>query len=100
MVRVPNFGLTSVKTLLCGTFPTSRMVYLDIGVMFLNFMLDLDAQKYMGVDLNNLFPEDMYENQKVLWIHWYIYAMGLKTSPNHTTQAILFVEYFCWEILN
>ena len=39
----PNFGLPSVKTLLCVTLPTSWMVYLDIGEIVLNFMLDLDA---------------------------------------------------------
>ena len=52
----------------------------------MNFMLDLDAQKYVDVDVANLFPEDIYENQRVLWIRWYSCAAGLKTSPNHTTQ--------------
>ena len=31
--------------------------------IFLKFMLDLDAQKYMGVDVTNLFPEDISMNQ-------------------------------------
>ena len=34
LVWVTNFGLTSVKILLCGTLPTLWMVYLDIGEMF------------------------------------------------------------------
>ena len=51
---VPNFRSTSVKTLICGTSSTSWMVDLDIGELFLNFMLDLDAQKYVDVDVKNL----------------------------------------------
>ena len=43
LVWVTNFLLPSVKTLICGTSPNSWMVDLDIGEMFLNFMLDLDA---------------------------------------------------------
>ena len=54
----------------------------------------MDAQQYVGVDVTNMFPEDMSENQRVLWIHQYRCVMGLKTSPNHTTRAIMFVEEF------
>ena len=85
IVWVSKFGLTSVKTLLCGNFPASWKEDLDIGEMFLNFMLYLDAQKYVGVDVTNLFLEDMSDNQRVFWIHWYRCVLGLKPSPNHTT---------------
>ena len=34
LVWVPKFGLPSVKKLICGTFPNSWMVYLDIGEFF------------------------------------------------------------------
>ena len=62
LVWVPNFVLPSVKTLLFGTFPTSWMVDLYIAEKKLNFMLDLDDQKYVGVDVTNMFLEEMYEN--------------------------------------
>ena len=62
------------------------MVDLDIEEMSLNFMLDSDAQKYVRVDMTNLFPEEISENQMVFYLHCYRYAMGLKPSPNHTTQ--------------
>ena len=91
---VPNPGLPSVKALLCGIFPTSWMVDLDIGEKKLNFMLDLDARKYVGVDVTNMFPEETSANQKFFWVHWYRCAMGSKPSPNHTTRAILFSEDF------
>ena len=32
---------------------------------FLNFMLDLEAEKYVGVDVTNMFHEDIYDNQWV-----------------------------------
>ena len=57
-------------------------------------MLDLDDQKYVGVDVTNMFLEEMYENYRVSWIHWYMCAMVLKPLLNHTTQAILFTEEF------
>ena len=59
LVWVPNLGLPSFNTLIHGTAPNSWMIDLDIGEIFLNFMLDLDAQKYVGVDGTNIFPEEM-----------------------------------------
>ena len=48
-------------------------------------MLDFDAEKYVSVVVTNLFPEEMSENQRVFWIHWYRCTMGMKTSPNNIT---------------
>ena len=62
LVWVPNFGLPSVKTLFFGTLPTLWMVDLDIGGKQIIFMLDLDDQKYVSVDVTNMFPQDMSEN--------------------------------------
>ena len=41
------------------------MVYIYVGDIFLNFMLDLEAEKYVGVDVTNMFHEDIYDNQWV-----------------------------------
>ena len=70
------------------------MVDLDIGEIVLNFMLDLDAQTYVVVDVTNMPPEEMYENKRVLLIYWYRRAIELKPPTNHTTQAILFEKIF------
>ena len=43
LVWVTNFGFPSVKTLLRGASPTLWVLDLEIGEMFLNFMLYLDA---------------------------------------------------------
>ena len=57
-------------------------------------MLDLDAQKYVVVEVTNLFPEEMSAKRRVFWIHWYRCAIGLKPSPNHTKLEMLFAEEF------
>lgn len=45
IIWVPSFGLPNVQTLLRATTPTSWMVDLDIGDMFLNFCLHSDARE-------------------------------------------------------
>ena len=44
--------------------------------------------------MTNLLPVNIPANKKLFWIHWYRCAMGLKASPNHTTQAIFLSEEF------
>ena len=34
-------------------------------IIVLKFMLELDAQKYVGVHVTNQFPENISENQRV-----------------------------------
>lgn len=93
-VWVPNFGLPTVDTLLRGTGPNTWMVDLDIGEMFLNFMLDEHSRELVGVDITQFFTEEMTEDQKTLWERWVRCAMGLKVSPNHAIRALLFAEEF------
>ena len=104
MIWVPSFGLPTVNTLLRGTSPTTWMVDLDIGKMFLNFMLDQDAQQYVGVDLTPLSSDGYKAGEAVIWEKYSRCAMGLAMSPNHTTRAILIAEEFLtgmpWEFSN
>ena len=93
-VWIENFGLPTIETLIRGTSPDTWMVDLDIGDMFLNFMLHEEAQQYVGIDVTLLFPEEMTSEQKTLWLVWVRCAMGLKVSPNQAIRAILFAEEF------
>lgn len=72
------------------------MVDLNIGEMFLNFMLDQEVQQYVGVDLTPLVDKDLKSEtcNKVVWEKYLRCAMGLAMSPNHTTRAILVTEEF------
>jgi hypothetical protein len=93
-VWVPSFGLPTIDTLLRGTSSESWMVDLDIGDMFLNFMLDEDAREMVGIDLTPFFPEELHEDVRILWEYWVRCAMGLKVSPNHAIRAMLFAEEY------
>ena len=90
MVWVPNFGLPTINTLLRSTSPSTWMVDLDIGEQFLNFMLEEEASQYVGVDLTQVFDEELVGTAKrVIWERYSRCAMGLKSSPNHAVRLTL-----------
>lgn len=107
-VWVPNVGLPNIETLLRGTAPNCWMVDLDIGDMFLNFMLHSSARRFVGIDVTKLFEDDdnshissieeavkeKIKAGKLAWFQWLRCAMGLKCSPHQTIKAILFIEEF------
>ena len=94
-VWVPNFGLPTINTLLRGTGPNTWMVDLDIGDMFLNFMLHFLARTYVGIDITKLSDDTLDDvNDKTVWLQWSRCAMGLKTSPHQAIKAVLFAEEF------
>ena len=67
----------------------------DLGEMFLNFILDEDASKYVGIDLSPIFDEELQKSGKrVLWERYVRCAMGLAVSPNHTIRATLIAEEY------
>jgi hypothetical protein len=60
----------------------------DYGNMFLNFWLHAELQKYCGVDLTGLFPEEIdRSNRTTLWKVWARPAMGLRPSPYQAVQG-------------
>jgi len=67
---------------------------IDIGEMFLNFMLHPRMQQHAGVDLTPFFPEELTANRKVIWEHWCRCGMGFRFSPYQAVQGILFAEMF------
>ena len=93
-IWVPNFGLPTIDTLIRATGPTTWMVDLDIGDMFLNFMLHRTARTFVGIDVTHIFPEDVAPNARCLWLQWCRCAMGLKSSPYQAICAVLFAEEF------
>jgi hypothetical protein len=77
-----------LRSVVPGTF----MGDLDIGEMFLNFMLHSRLQPFAGVDLTPFFTDELAPNQLTLWEHWCRCAMGFKPSPYQSIQGILFAE--------
>jgi hypothetical protein len=63
---------------------------MDIGEIFLNFILHESMQALCGVDLTQCFGEKDESNKTVwLWEKWTRAAMGLKSSPYQAVQAML-----------
>ena len=67
---------------------------MDIGEMFLNFILHQSMQALCGVDLTEFFGKSDPESgrKQVLWEKWVRCAMGLKSSPYQAVQAMLVVK--------
>ncbi len=56
-IWVPRFPLPTVNTMLCAVDKNTFMGDMDIGEMFLNFILHESMQALCGVDLTNYFGE-------------------------------------------
>jgi hypothetical protein len=68
---------------------------MDIGEMFLNFVLHESMQALCGVDLTEFFGDQKSGSDgkpKLLWERWVRAAMGLKSSPYQTVQGMLVVK--------
>jgi hypothetical protein len=84
VIWVPRFPLPTVDMMLRAVDSNTFMSYMDIGEMFLNFVLHESMQSLCGVDLTNYYGEG-----KLLWERWTRAATGLKSSPYQAVQAIL-----------
>ncbi len=93
-VWAPWFPLPTVEAHLRCVEPGSYMGDIDIGEMFLNFMLHPRIQQHAGVDLTPFFPEELTASRKVIWEHWCCCGMGFRFSPYQAVQGILFAETF------
>jgi hypothetical protein len=83
----PWFALATVDSMLRSVGPGTWSADNDFGEMFLNFWLHPDLQRYTGVDLTALFPEEVRGDKKAVWEAWTRCAMGLTTSPYTTVQC-------------
>jgi hypothetical protein len=89
-IWVPRFPLPTVNTHLRAVDSNTWMSDMDIGEMFLNFILHESMQALCGVDLTQFFGEnDESGRPTILWERWTRAAMGLKSSPYQAVQAIL-----------
>ncbi len=93
MCWAPWFMLPTVDQHIRATVPGSFMGDLDIGEMFLNFVLHASVRKYCGVDLTTLFPSEALPNH-VLWEVWARCGMGFTFSPYQAVRGVLWAEEF------
>jgi hypothetical protein len=86
---VPRFMLPTMQTHLRAVEEGTFMADVDIGEMFLNFMLHLGIWPFAGVDLTHYFPG---ETDEKVWESWTRAAMGLTSSPYQSVQGMAFAE--------
>ena len=93
----PHFGLPTVQHTLRSLMPGAHQADLDIGEMFLNFMLHDSLRQYSGVDLTHLRSEDQSNEEweaerKKLYDErerWVRNWMGTTDSPQRSIQMLL-----------
>jgi hypothetical protein len=90
-IWVPRFPLPTIKTHLRAVEEGTYMADLDVGEMFLNFVLHSDLRALCGVDLT-LYGGSIDEFQLVAWEVWQRAAMGLKPSPYQAVQGMMIAE--------
>ena len=84
----PWFGLGNVNSMLRTVEPKTWSADNDFGEMFLNFWVHPDLRQYTGIDITELFPEELARKhgKTRIWEAWTRCAMGLTTSPYQSTM--------------
>jgi hypothetical protein len=88
-IWVPRFFLPTIRTHLRAADENMFMADMDIGEMFLNFILHKDLRALAGMDLSHYFKE---EKDGLLWETWQRAAMVLWSSPFQCIQAMGMAE--------
>jgi hypothetical protein len=88
----PWFWIPTVKSHLHFVSTESFLGGIDVGDMFLNFIVHEDVRKVASVDLSFYFPDELTERKRALLERWTRCGMGFRSSPYNTIQAILFAE--------
>jgi hypothetical protein len=88
-IWVPRFFLPTIRTHLRAVDENTFMADVDVGEMFLNFILHKDLRALAGVDLSHYFEG---EKDGPLWEAWLRAAMGLRSSPFQCVQAMGIAE--------
>jgi hypothetical protein len=85
----PWFALPMVDAMVRSLMPGYWCADNDYGKQFLNFNLHEEIQAYCGVDLSQLFPEDVDPITGILYGKWTRAAMGLRPSPYGAVKGSL-----------
>jgi hypothetical protein len=82
---VPRFSLPTIHTHLRAVEEGTYMADLDVGGMFLNFILHPTTQPWAGVDLTHFIN---VKDGKSRWERWCRSLMGCKSSPYQAVQGM------------
>jgi hypothetical protein len=93
----PNFMLPTIDMTLCNVDHSGWFGDIDLGEMFLNFLLDVELRPYVGIDVSELrkqleeiddIPRSVLENRGRLFLRWERCLMGLRSSPFNACKAM------------
>jgi len=90
----PHFGLPCVRQTVRSLMPGYLQCDIDIGEMFLNFMLHDDLRALSGVDLkfarsDDVNDEDWERTRPAVYERWCRNWMGLRDSPYRSIQQLI-----------
>ena len=98
-VWIPSFFLPNVQSHLRAVEEGTFMCDVDLGEMFLNFMVHPSMRKYLGVDLTphqldfeNLSSSEIADTLGRIWVCWNRIAMGLTWSPYQAVRSLHLAE--------
>ena len=91
-VWAPWFSLPTIDTKLRSVKAGTYMCDCDVGEMFLNFMLHPEIRAHAGVDLTQLYSEELMKKSRTVKARWERMMMGFSPSPYFVTKDMLFVE--------
>ena len=95
-VDPPNFFMPTIDSSLRSVESTTWSGDIDLGEMFLNYMLDESIASYAGIDVTDCLldpKKNIYENRtclnkkKRIWYHWCRCMMGFTQSPYNAIKA-------------
>jgi hypothetical protein len=78
---IPWFVIPSSATLERIVIPGSVQADNDFEDMFLNFKLHEELQEYTGVEVTELYKNEIEEDDRICYVQWDRPAMGLTGSP-------------------
>ena len=113
----PHFGLPYIEHCARSLLPGYYQADIDIGEMFLNFMLGKEVRKYAGVDVSALkckredlpadgspptwwkeegSPLDWEQDRTKSWERWVRNFMGMRDSPWRSIQMLLIAKVIAY----
>ena len=93
-IWAPNFPMPTASTVLQAVDHNSFFGDIDLGEMFLNYMLDPKLRPYAGIDATELADElgiKLKEDQRII-LRWERSLMGFRSSPYNCVRIYLWCE--------
>ena len=101
-VWAPHVGLQTARQTLRSLLPGYEQCNMDVGEMFLNFLLHKEMKQISGVEVAFVHSEDSTDaeweaQQTKNWERWCRNWMGLRDSPYRSIQHMIRLKFVAYE---